>query len=80
MVTELKCIEGWSVKVYWAGARLADFVEKFAPPNRDGSVPDVKNKPQNLVRYVSLQTPDEEYYSDSICRARCTRRRFFVMK
>ena len=62
MVTELKCIEGWSVKVYWAGARLADFIEKFAPQTRDGAAPDVKNKPQNLVQYVSLQTPDEEYY------------------
>lgn len=62
MVTELKCIEGWSTKVYWAGARLSNFIEKFAPPNRDGSAPDVINNPQSLVQYVGLQTPDEVYY------------------
>lgn len=62
MVTELKCIEGWSEKVYWAGARLSDFIAKFAPPTRDGSPPDVINNPQNLVRYISLETPGEGYY------------------
>src|SRR5579862_8877058 len=31
MITELKCIEGWSVVVRWEGARLADFIKKYPP-------------------------------------------------
>ncbi len=48
MTTELKCIEGWSVIVNWAGARFSDFAQKFAPPEN--------------TKYVSLVTPDREYY------------------
>jgi len=62
MVTELKCIEGWSVPVHWAGARFADFAQRYKPATRDGSVPDVQNKPEALVPYVSLETPDGDYY------------------
>src|SRR6266436_2363921 len=29
MVTELKCIEGWSNVVHWAGARFIDFVQTY---------------------------------------------------
>ncbi|CAN5709320.1 hypothetical protein BH20ACI4_BH20ACI4_30360 [soil metagenome] len=47
MITELKCIEGWSIIVKWAGARFSDFVEKFQP---------------QFTKYVSLVTPDEGYY------------------
>ncbi len=47
-VTELKCVEGWSQKVHWGGARVADFVKKFpAPGNAD---------------YVGMETPNGEYY------------------
>jgi DMSO/TMAO reductase YedYZ molybdopterin-dependent catalytic subunit len=62
MVTELKCIEGWSVPVHWAGARFADFAERYKPATRDGSATDVLNKPEALVPYVSLETPDSDYY------------------
>lgn len=62
MVTELKCIEGWSTKVHWAGARLSDFIEKHAPQTRNGAPPDVINNPQSLAQYVGIQTPDEAYY------------------
>ncbi len=47
MTTELKCIEGWSNIVNWAGARFSDFAEKFRP---------------QFSRYVSLATPDGTYY------------------
>jgi len=47
MTTELKCIEGWSVVVNWAGARLSDLVE------------DRRRVPG---RYVALETPDGGYY------------------
>lgn len=54
MVTELKCIEGWSQVVQWGGARLADFAEAYglAYVNGRGAAP----------RYVALETPDREYF------------------
>lgn len=48
LVTELKCIEGWSNVVQWAGARFADFAARYASSMRDG--------------YVSLETPGGGYY------------------
>lgn len=62
MITEFKCIEGWSTIVHWAGVRFSDFAAKYAPKNRDGSSGDVVNRPQDLPRYVSMTTPDEKYY------------------
>lgn len=52
MTTELKCIEGWSIIVHWAGVRFSDFVSAYAP-----SV-----SPQDLPKYVSMVTPDELYF------------------
>jgi DMSO/TMAO reductase YedYZ molybdopterin-dependent catalytic subunit len=45
-VTELKCIEGWSTVVRWAGVRLRDFAEFY---RLEGP-------------YVGLETPDRDYY------------------
>ena len=39
MITELKCIEGWSVVVQWAGARLADFLTTYKLGLRDANGP-----------------------------------------
>lgn len=49
-VTELKCVEGWSQPVRWAGARLRDFAQRYRPadPASEG--------------YVGLRTPGGEYY------------------
>jgi len=57
MITELKCIEGWSTIVHWAGVRFSDFIERFQPAGemREG-------RPKDLPTYVSLTTPDEKYY------------------
>lgn len=62
ITTELKCIEGWSVIVNWAGARFSDFAKTFQPPTRNGSASDVMSRAEDLVRYVSLVTPDGGYY------------------
>jgi hypothetical protein len=62
MVTELKCIEGWSQVVHWAGARLADFMAKYPPTTRSGDPADLRKRPDDLVRYVSMETPDGGYY------------------
>ncbi|MFN7994649.1 MAG: molybdopterin-dependent oxidoreductase [Bryobacteraceae bacterium] len=46
MVTELRCIEGWTQVVHWAGARLRDFAAKY----------------QMEAPYVGMETPDAGYY------------------
>ena len=48
MVTELRCIEGWSQVVHWAGVRFADFIQRYPPAG----------KPE----YVAMETPDRGYY------------------
>ncbi|MEP6945318.1 MAG: molybdopterin-dependent oxidoreductase [Acidobacteriota bacterium] len=62
MVTQFKCIEGWSTIVHWAGVRFADFAAVYAPKNRDGTRGDVAGRPEALPAYVSLTTPDEKYF------------------
>jgi DMSO/TMAO reductase YedYZ molybdopterin-dependent catalytic subunit len=54
MVTEFKCIEGWSEIVYWGGARMRDFLSAFPPwsGNRLKPIPD----------YIGFETPDGQYY------------------
>lgn len=48
MITELHCIEGWSIVVKWKGARLRDLIERFPPPQ--------------ATRYVAMETPGRGYY------------------
>jgi DMSO/TMAO reductase YedYZ molybdopterin-dependent catalytic subunit len=62
MTTEHKCIEGWSTIVNWAGARLSDFAAAYNLATRNGTPPDFRNRPRDLVRYVGLETPDGGYY------------------
>lgn len=47
-ITELRCIEGWSIVVRWAGARMADLMAAFPPAE--------------APRFVGLETPDRGYY------------------
>ncbi len=47
-ITELRCIEGWSVIVKWTGARLSDLMATFPPVQK--------------VRYVGMETPERGYY------------------
>ncbi len=53
LVTQFKCIEGWSQIVHWAGVRMADFLELYPPALLDGKEP----------RYVYMETPDGDYYT-----------------
>ena len=48
MITEFRCIEGWSYIAKWSGARLADVMAKFPPPPG--------------TPYVAMETPGREYY------------------
>jgi len=61
MVTELKCIEGWSTIVHWAGVRLVDFLTKYPPATKSGKPFDPKHL-DDLPEYVSMETPDKAYY------------------
>ena len=61
LVTQFKCIEGWSQIVHWAGVRMADFLEEYPPEYRDGREP----------RFVYMETPDGDYYTSydmEVCR------------
>jgi len=61
LVTQFKCIEGWSEIVHWAGVRMADFVEAYPPEAIDGREP----------KYVYMETPDGDYYTGydlDVCR------------
>jgi DMSO/TMAO reductase YedYZ molybdopterin-dependent catalytic subunit len=62
MTTEFKCIEGWSTVVHWAGVRFTDFAAKYPTQTHNGTTPDVESRPQDLLPYVAMTTPDEKYY------------------
>lgn len=53
LVTQFKCIEGWSQIVHWAGVRMADFLDVYPPAEIDGKPP----------LYVYMETPDGDYYT-----------------
>lgn len=62
MVTEFKCIEGWSEIVYWGGVRLRDFLAAF-PAQKGGGVQfDSMEFATRFPRYVGFDTPDGQYY------------------
>jgi hypothetical protein len=61
LVTQFKCIEGWSEIVHWAGVRMADFLDAYPPELIDGKEP----------KYVYMETPDGDYYTGydlNVCR------------
>ena len=61
MVTQFKCIEGWSQIVQWGGVRLADLIEAYPPALIDGREP----------KYVYMETPNGDYYVGydlAVCR------------
>jgi DMSO/TMAO reductase YedYZ molybdopterin-dependent catalytic subunit len=61
MITELKCIEGWSQVIAWGGVRLRDFMIRHRLGTRSGAVPDLAMRRDDLYRYVSLETPGGGY-------------------
>jgi len=62
LVTELKCVEGWSQVMHFGGVRFLDFLTRFRLGTRSGQAPDPQTRPQDLYRYAYLATPDEDYY------------------
>jgi DMSO/TMAO reductase YedYZ molybdopterin-dependent catalytic subunit len=61
LVTELKCVEGWSQVMHFGGVRFLDFAARFGLATRSGRAPDPEGDPHDLYRYVYLATPDEDY-------------------
>ena len=62
MTTEFKCIEGWSMIVHWAGVRFSDFAAAYLPQTKSGRPADMLNRPDDLLPYVSVTTPDNGYF------------------
>jgi molybdopterin-dependent oxidoreductase-like protein protein len=61
LVTQFKCIEGWSQIVHWAGVRMSDFLDAYPPTLIGGAEP----------KYVYMETPDGDYYTGydmDVCR------------
>ena len=54
LVTQFKCIEGWSQIVQWRGVRLADLLEAYPP---------AKNDKGELPNHIYMETPDGDYYT-----------------
>lgn len=48
IIFDFKCIEGWSQITHWGGVKLSDFMEHY--------------KLQSNKGYISLYTPDRQYY------------------
>jgi DMSO/TMAO reductase YedYZ molybdopterin-dependent catalytic subunit len=59
MTTELRCVEGWSEVVHWAGARLADLAWTTGLASRSGQA---AAGGDGLLDYAALETPDGQYY------------------
>lgn len=54
IVTQFKCIEGWSEIVHWGGYRMRDFIASYPPaPNAQGKLP----------KYVYMETPNGDFYT-----------------
>lgn len=62
MVTELKCVEGWSQIVHWGGARLIDFLATYGLGRRDGQQWTQTTQAADLFPHVQLATANKEYY------------------
>ena len=62
LVTEFKCVEGWSQVARWNGIRFTDFLDAYPPARKpDGSLP----------RYVYMETPSGDFYVGydmAVCR------------
>jgi hypothetical protein len=53
LVTQFKCIEGWSEIVQWKGVRMSDFIAAYPP---------ARNAQGELPKYVYMETPNGDYY------------------
>lgn len=52
LVTEFKCVEGWSQITHWSGYRLRDFLDAYPPEKINGREP----------RFLYMETPSGDFY------------------
>ena len=62
MVTEFKCIEGWSEIVCWGGVRLRDFLAMYPPTIGSVNQFQPTEFATGLPEYIAFETPDGQYY------------------
>jgi DMSO/TMAO reductase YedYZ molybdopterin-dependent catalytic subunit len=62
MTTELRCIEGWSTIVAWAGVRMAELAAVTGLATRSGRAFDPRENLADALDYAALETPNGEYY------------------
>jgi DMSO/TMAO reductase YedYZ molybdopterin-dependent catalytic subunit len=62
MSTELKCIEGWSTVVRWAGTRLVDLAESTGLATFSGKPGKLDTESADALPFAALVTPDSKYY------------------
>ena len=60
--TELKCIEGWSAVVSWAGARLADLAFRSGLATRSGRPLDPSSRPGDVLNYLAIESVSGGYF------------------
>ena len=61
LVTELRCVEGWTIVVHWTGVRLADFIAAYPPAGRDVAAADLRRS-DSMPPFLALETPGRGYY------------------
>ena len=66
ILTQFKCIEGWSEMMSFAGVRFSEFLNHYRfgthSGSEAGSAGDFQNHKSDLFGFVGFETPDGEYY------------------
>ena len=76
LITELKCVEGWSQVMHFGGVRFIDFVTKFALATRSGRAPDPRATHRISIATSTWPPRMRVTTSAWTCRAHYTLRRF----
>ena len=62
ILSELRCVEGWSEVMSFAGVPFRTFIQHYSLGTHSGKAPDWENNFSDLYRYVGLETSDGKYY------------------
>lgn len=59
---EFRCIEGWAEFMSFGGTSFRDFLVKNKLGTHSGNAPDWENNPDDIYKFVGLETPNGQYY------------------
>lgn len=62
VTVQFRCIEGWSEIMSFSGVRFSDFLKAYHLGTKSGGDVDFEKHPEDVYRYVGMQTPDGAYY------------------